>query len=152
MGDENFDWERFAEGVAPTLDVETLAGDVRDRFLARLKRIKVPWQNLNEKEQGDEIYNASDMAKDIVRGVMIAIAEKGFPHVPVAIKKVEFSDGLKIQLTGAESVPNITALAEHGKMGAVLVLCEAQTYFGERSEAKPDKDEPELPMSEDEGE
>lgn len=147
---ENFDWDEFAKGVAPTIDIDTMAGDIRDVFLAQFRGIKVPWAHLNEREQGDVIAKTRNTAQDMIRRIMHGIAEKGFPHVPVIIKKVEFSDGLKIALTGAETVPNITALAEHGKMGAVLVLCEASSYFGEKSEAKPDADQPDLPLNKNE--
>ena len=50
------------------------------------------------------------------------------------------------------TVPNITALAEHGQSAAVLVLVDPVAYMGEREKAKADKDQPDLPFDPNTGE
>ena len=97
MGDEpkdegGFDWDKLCEGVAPTLDVETLAGDLRDSYLQRFKSKKVPWQHLTEQEQNAEITEGREWAMKLVRQVVHAVARRGFATIPVAIKKWQVKD------------------------------------------------------------
>lgn len=143
---EGFDWDKLAAEIAPSLDVDTAAGDVRDALLSHMRLMTVPWSMLNEQEQMDKIDAVEKIAKTMVRGVVRAVAEKGFPHVEVVIGKIEIDKGLKLAITASNTMDNITKVASHGKMGAVLVLSEVSNYLGERARAKPDKDQPPLPL------
>lgn len=143
---EDFDWNKLAAEIAPSLDVDTAAGDVRDALLSHIRVMTIPWSMLSEQEQMYKIDAVENIAKTMVRGVVRAIAEKGFPHVEVVIGKIEIDKGLKLAITASNTMDNITKVASHGKMGAVLVLSEVSNYLGERSPAKPDKDQSPLPL------
>jgi predicted dinucleotide-utilizing enzyme len=108
----------------------------------------VPWAMLREDEQRDKIDAISECAKDAVRRAVAAIAVGGFPAVIVSIGAIKIDKGLEIKIAAAGSVENITRLAEHGKQGAILILVESSAYFGERAAAKPDPDQPNLPIEE----
>ena len=150
MGDEpkdegGFDWDKLCEGVAPTLDVETLAGDLRDSYLQRFKSKKVPWQHLTEQEQNAEITEGREWAMKLVRQVVHAVARRGFATIPVAIKKWQVKDGIQAQVDAVGSEDNSIMLARHGDH-AMLVLASPSEFAGEKSKPLPDKDQPDLPM------
>ena len=142
---EGFDWDKLCEQVAPTLDVETLAGDLRDAYLQRFKAKKVPWQHLNEHEQNAEIMEGREWAMKLVRQAVYAVARRGFATIPVAIKKWQVKDGIQAQIDAVGSEENIVMLAKHG-MHAMLVLAAPSEFGGEKSTPLPDKDQPDLPM------
>jgi len=134
-------------GEDASIEASTLSGDVRDVLLTHVRSMTIPWAMLSEDEQRDKIYALSECAKDLVRRALAAISTTGFPSIVVGIGAVKIDKGLEIKLSANSSVEVITKLAEHGKNAAVLVLAEAADFFGERAPAKPDKDQPDLPLS-----
>lgn len=132
--------------VIEMADVETLSGDIRDALLTHVRSIKVPWAMLAEDEQQDAIAAIEKSAQSAVRKICTVVAMRGFPHVVGTISKWTVKDGIKLELEASGIVENIHALAEHGTGAAVLVLSEPSVYIGERAPAKPDKDQPDLPI------
>ncbi len=129
---------------------KTLSGDIRDMILMHLRDMKVPWAMLNEQEQGDKIYAATEAGQRTVRLCLQTLAKNKFPAVSVTVGAYKVDKALEIKLGAAPSVLNITTMAEHGNGAALLILAEPQDYFGERAPAKPQKDQPDLPMGNDE--
>ena len=74
------------------------------------------------------------------------MAVAGAPHVHCKISKWTVKDGIKLELAVTPLVDNMIALAEHGSRGAVLVLADVADFVGERAPAKPDPQQPDLPM------
>lgn len=130
------------------IEASTLSGDIRDVLLTHVRSMTIPWAMLSEHEQRDKIYAISECGKDVTRRAIQAVAIAGFPSVLVSIGSIKIDKGLEIKLGATGTVENITRLAEHGKQAAVLVLVEAQQYFGERAAVAPDKDQPDLPLDE----
>jgi hypothetical protein len=128
------------------LDSGTLSGDIRDLLLMNMRDMKVPWAMLSEQEQGDKIYAVSQAGERVVRLCLQALAKRKLPAVHVTVGAYKVDKNLEIKLGAAPTVANITLMAEHGHGGALLVLAEAADYFGERAPAKPDKDQPDLPI------
>lgn len=142
------DASQISANILDAAEAETLTGDIRDSLLAHVRDIRVPWAMLAEDEQQDKIDALGKMAESAVRRIASIIAQKGFPSIVAAVGKWTVKDGIKLELTASGNIDNITKLAEHGARSAVLVLSEPGDYLGERAPAKPDKDEPELPMDE----
>ena len=143
-----------AEDMAPApeetrFESKTLSGDIRDMILSHIRAMTVPWAMLNEQEQGDKIYAASQAGEQLVRTCLQVIAKNKLPSVSVSIGAYKVDKTLEIKVTAPPNVSNITLLAEHGNGGAMLILAEASDYFGERAPAKPKKDQPDLPLDPD---
>lgn len=152
--DKPDDEKPLPEGLRPedmvmpdeiTFEGKTLSGDIRDMILMHLRDMRVPWAMLNEQEQGDKIYAASQAGERVVRLCLQALAKNKFPAVSVNVGAYKVDKNLEIKLGAVPSVTNITILAEHGNSGALLILAEASDYFGERAPAKPSKDQATLP-------
>lgn len=135
-----------ADTVLEAAEVETLSGDIRDALLTHLRGIKVPWAMLAEDEQQDHITAIQNTAEAAVRRIVGLVAGGGMPCVVGTIKKFTVSDAIKVEFSVTSLVANICALAEHGKTQAVLVLSNASDFIGEHAPAKPDPDQPDLPM------
>lgn len=128
------------------LSQDTLTGDVRDVLLTHIRAMETPWSKLSERQQREKIDAAAKAAETLVRGAVRIVSTAGFPHVVVSTGKFTVKDGVKLEVIASSSVDNITKLAEHGTGGAVLVLAEVSAFFGERKAAKPDPDQPDLPI------
>ena len=132
--------------VLEAAEADTLSGDVRDALLTHLRSIKVPWMMLSEIEQAEHIAAVQNTAEHAVRRIVGLVAGGGMPHVTGTIAKFTVKDGIKVELNVTSLVSNICALAEHGKAAAVLVLSNASDFIGEHAPARPDPDQPDLPM------
>jgi len=100
---------------------------------------------LTEAEQSAEITEARDWAMELIRHTVHAVAQRGFANIPVIIKKWQVKDGIQAQVDAANTEENIVMLAKHGAH-AMLVLASVSEFNGEKKTAKPDKDQPDLPM------
>lgn len=131
------------------LQADTLAGDIRDRFLDILCGMDEPWTKLDQRAQQRRIDQATKLSRDMVRGGIVVVAERGLSSLETTTGKWTVKDGaIKLEVAAASSVDNITTLATHGGGAAILVLTDAGSFFGERAEALADLDQPELPISE----
>jgi hypothetical protein len=136
---------------AKDLQAETLVGDVRDALLTHIRSMETPWSKLSERQQQAKIDAISRAAESLVRGSVHLIAHQGFPHLVVSTGKWGVKDGIKLEAMASATVDNITKLAEHGAGAAILVLAEAGEFFGERKKAKAAKDQPDLPIHDEDG-
>jgi hypothetical protein len=137
-----------AATVLEAAEADTLSGDIRDALLTHLRAIRVPWAMLGEDEQAEHIAAVQNTAEHAVRRIVGLVAGGGMPSVTGTIAKFTVKDGIKVELNVSSLVSNICALAEHGKASAVLVLSNASEFIGEHAPAKPDPDQPDLPMQE----
>lgn len=137
-----------ADAVLEAAELDTLSGDIRDALLTHVRSIKIPWAMLAEDEQQEHITAIQNTAEDAVRRAVGLIAGGGMPAVVGTIKKFSVTDSIKVEFMVSSVVANICALAEHGKAQAVLVLSNASEFIGEHAPAKPDPDQPDLPMQE----
>jgi hypothetical protein len=134
------------DDILALTEAQTLSGDIRDALLMHVRSIKVPWTMLAEDEQQMAIDAISTTAESAVRRIVGLVATGDMPHVVGKVQKFTVKTDLKIELQVANLVTNICALAEHGSGNAVLVLADADQFLGERAPAKPDPDQPPLPM------
>lgn len=134
----------------PVLQPETLTGDVRDVLLTHVRSMETPWSKLSQREQEAKIYAIEKTAETMVRGAVRVVANQGFSNVLIRLGKWSVNGELKLEVTGAGSVENITKLAEHGTGEAVLVLTEVGEYFGQRDAARAEPDQPSLAIDDEE--
>lgn len=132
------------------LQAETLRGDVRDVLLTHVRSMETPWSKLSEYKQQDIIRAIEKCAQKVVRDSVKIVAGQGFPQMVVSTGKWAVKDGIKLEVNAPFSVENVTRLGEHGTGSAILVLCEAGEFFGERQEVRADPDQPSLDMEGDE--
>lgn len=136
---------------AVALGIETLRGDIRDRILDNIARQMPCWTKLSEHEQTVFIKRADAIALDVVRESTRIAAHSGFPHLVVTLGKWAVRDGIKLEVGADGSVDEIMALANHGRPNAVLVLADPSAFFGQRADAVADKDQPDLPIHDEDG-
>jgi hypothetical protein len=129
---------------------ETLFGDVRDSLLTHVRSMETPWSKMSEQQQSDKIYAISKAAETVVRRAVAIIASNGQEPMFARIAKFTVKDEIKAELVASSSVGNIEKIAENIGQPAIVIFASPEAYMGERSPAKADKDEPELPIEADE--
>ncbi|MBM6396175.1 hypothetical protein JQC79_10480 [Ochrobactrum anthropi] len=136
-----------AVAEAVSLAEETLTGDVRDVLLTHVRSMEDPWSKLSEQKQQDKIYAIERCAEDVVRRAVSIIAKRGFDVLPIKVADFTVKGGeIKGKFGALVSEQNVVSLSDHQGQSALIVLTDATDFFGERTEAKPDPDEPGLPI------
>ena len=127
---------------------ETLRGDVRDKFMDDVVRRMPGWVQMREHEQKAIISTVNSISCHVIRQVAEVIAHRGFVHMQVSTGEFTVKDGIKMKVGASYNVENVTKLAEHGGGEAILIFADLGDFFGQRADAPFDKDEPELPIDE----
>lgn len=128
---------------------ETLTGDLRNSLLTHVRAMETPWSKMSERDQGDKIDAIERMAEDVVRRAVGIIATRGFEVIHVKIADYTVKGGaIKGKFEAIVSEVNVVSLADHQSKTALIVLADVEDFFGESAAAKPDPDEPELPVGE----
>lgn len=141
--------EQAANDETTKLALETLSGDVRDALLTHIRGMEYPWSKLSEAKQGDKIYAATSMATDLVRRVAHIVGANGLDHIGITIGKFTAADGtIKAQFETAQTHESLVKISDMQGRRSLLVLVDPDDYSGERTPAKPDKDQPDLDMAE----
>ncbi|MBK3406269.1 hypothetical protein H0176_23640 [Methylorubrum populi] len=104
------------------------------------------WVKMSEREQRDVINSTARIASDLVREAVKLVAHRDFPHMIVSLGKWTVKEGIKLEVSGSDSVEEITKLASNGGKQAILVFASVSGFMGSRGEPQADKDEPELPI------
>lgn len=132
------------ESLKFDLDEATLSGDVRDALLGRIRTLQKPWQAMTESEQREVNAGVDQAARELVRLVVQVVQQHEHPVVHVEVGAVKIDKGVEVKLSASSTVENITALAEHGKRAAVLVLADPDQFIGERAPAEVTPDQADL--------
>lgn len=125
---------------------ETLRGDVQNKIMDDVVRRMPGWVKMSEREQRDVINSTARIASDLVREAVKLVAHRDFPHMIVSLGKWTVKEGIKLEVSGSDSVEEITKLASNGGKQAILVFASVSGFMGSRGEPQADKDEPELPI------
>lgn len=134
------------------LKIETLSGDIRDALLTHVRAMEDPWSKLPEARQQDKIDAIAKMADDLVRRAVGMVAASGFDTLHIIIKDFAVKGGaVKGKFETSAISGNLIALADHENTRAVIVLADPGEYMGETAPARPDPEEPELPIGEPDG-
>lgn len=140
-------------GAIENLAVRTLAGDVRDAILHRLKheQDKRPWDERSEDEQRRTINQITETAETLVRGVVRLIGSEALPALPGILASITVKDGIKAVMELSRSDENRHALYDAEGRQVMIVLADPTQFFGAREEWKVKRDQPDLPLDADEG-
>jgi hypothetical protein len=130
---------------------ETLSGDLRDVMLTHIRSMQTPWSKMSEQAQADKIYAVSNATETIVRRAVAIIAAQGHEPMFGRITKFTVKDEIKAELVCSSSVSNIEKVAENIGQPAIIIFASPEQFVGQKAEAVPDKDQPEIPFD-DEGE
>lgn len=136
------------EGTIGDLDLETLSGDIRDEMVTRVKHLKTTWGFLSQGEQA-EIANGLELfAKNLLRKIVGKLAKHEFEHVVVTLAEHKVKGGKDIE--AKITCPNIqtyrNTLGDHTGSMCMLMMVDAETFFGERAPVKTDPDQPGLDL------
>ncbi|KQP99699.1 hypothetical protein ASF59_09825 [Methylobacterium sp. Leaf121] len=127
---------------------KTLRGDVQDKILDEIARTMPCWVKMSEREQRQIIDKAGRIASELVREAVHVVAHRDFPYMVVGLGKWTVKEGIKLEVSGSDTVEEITKLATNGGKQAILVFASVSAFMGSRGEPQADKDEPELPIDE----
>jgi hypothetical protein len=129
---------------------ETLKGDLRDFVLDRIKHKPKVWQQMTESEQRDLIHETESAVSDIIRRAVHIIAAEGRQAITATLEQVTVKDGIKAVATLSKHDPFRHELVDAQGKAILIVVADASAHMGQQEEAKPDADEPQLPMDDDE--
>ena len=90
---------------------ETLRGDVQNRIMDDVVRPMPGWVKMSEREQREVINSTARIASDLVREAVKLVAHRDFPHMIVSLGKWTVKEGIKLEVSGSDSVEEITKLA-----------------------------------------
>lgn len=132
------------------LAAETLSGDIRDALLTHVRSMETPWSKMSEKAQSDKIYAISNAAENLVRRAVKIIAAQGHEPMFGRIAKFTVKDEIKAELIAGSSVQNIEKVAENISQPCIIIFANPDQFIGQKADAKPDPDQPDLIDDEDE--
>lgn len=129
------------------VNADTLTGDLRDALLTHMRAMETPWSKLSEAKQAEKIEAVTKMAESLVQEAVDAIAARGLPSLVIEVGKFTV-DGAEMKgaFTCFASDENLLRIRHLSNARAVFVLASPDAFYGERSAAETDRDEPELPI------
>lgn len=135
------------------LDVDTLAGDLRDTILGWFRESKAAWGATPEMEQRAIIDAIGSGCRQLVRRTVLMLAERDFDSCRVVIgdaRAKATKDGVAIEMKAATVYSDEAMAFLAGRVGSVAMIvgADAGDYMGEREPAEADPDQPSLPMEE----
>lgn len=135
--------EKAQQSDIVTLAAETMAGDLRDFILDRLKQDHnpLPWQMRPEREQIETISQTESAVRTWVHKACILIAAGGQSAARGSLVKFQAKDGIQMQINVAASEPLRHQLMDHVGAPVLIVLAKPEDHQGERSAVKVIKDQ-----------
>lgn len=123
--------------------VATMAGDVRDFILDRLKHdhSALPWNIRSEEDQRTYIAQADTAAKRLVSAVVRLVATKNRPFIGAHIKKAAMKDVIAVEAHVGLTHPLRHELLDSVGHEVLIVLSGVEDFMGERSAPKINKDQ-----------
>lgn len=133
------------------LKIDTLAGDLRDAMLMRVRDMKRPWSMLTEAEQRELAAGLDMAARHLVRGAIHLLTDYEFPRAVVTLGEVKIKGekGIEAKIGCANIEHNRQVLGEHVGDHVLMLMVDSETFMGEREPAKIDPDQPHLPGADD---
>lgn len=119
--------------------------------IQEFKNLPKSWAELPEAKQRDVIDRSRNWIQDTVKKAVRLMASEAKPSINGVIEQVNAKAGLelKVKVAGCSS-ENKLALIEHAGGGTCLiVLADAAANMGNMNIVKPEKDQKDLPIVED---
>ena len=129
-----------------SLTADTLAGDIRDFLLDRLKHDKsaLPWDMQSEEKQRETITQADSAARRLVREVVNILTTRDFPTVVGKLVSAAVKDSIKTQVEFARHDENRLLIFDNIGRQVVLILADPEEFMGERGAVQVRPDQPPL--------
>jgi hypothetical protein len=129
--------------LEPDLEAETLAGDIRDWVINRMRTQPRVWSMLSQAEQAVLYEDADRAATRLVRGVIDMIVAHEFRQIAVRVNKFTVKAGeIKGEIEAQATIDNVMNFNSAGN--CVLVLAAVEDFAAARAEPDIDLDQPEL--------
>lgn len=145
-GDDNVERPEKPSSDTLTLASETMAGDIRDFILDRLKHDHkpLPWHMRTEDEQKETIARVSASVEALVRKAVHAIAADGRKVIKARLVQVTIKDGIKGVVEVMQSDPLRHQLVDATGLDILLVVSDASIFEGSRGEVPISPDQRDL--------
>jgi hypothetical protein len=132
-----------AEPDTLVLASETMAGDIRDFILDRLKHEHqpLPWNMRGEEDQKDTIARVASAVTALVRKAVQAIAADGRKVIKARLAQVTVKDGIKGVVEVMQSDPLRHQLIDATGLDILLVVSDASVFEGTRGDVPIDPDQ-----------
>lgn len=136
-------------GSATDLAAETLLGDVRDRFLERLRSSwsDRPWEKRSAADQTAVIEDLEGVVRDTITRAVVMIAAESAEPVRGRLVKVAAKDVIQCQVDIMRSEAGRHRIVDGIGSLVLLTVADASAFMGERGRARIDADQPELPQA-----
>lgn len=119
----------------PSLESETLYGDIRSALLDGLRAMPKPWQQMTADEQRQLTESCGQVARHLIRETTLIVAANRFPVVHGKLIKVQVQakDAMQLQIDISRHDPQrLTVLDTVGKP-VLIVIAEPDMFMGERA-------------------
>lgn len=136
-----------------SLRADTLAGDIRDFLLDRMKHDHdpLPWNVRSERRQAEVIDAATAAAHLLVRRVFDIVSSYNRPALKGELEAVGVKDGFRAVVRLSASDPNRLDLIDAVKHPVMLVVGGPEEFLGERSPVAISHDQGDLGLGGDDG-
>lgn len=125
-----------------SLAKETLTGDIAAFLIGRLRNFPKPYQQMSEKEQGEEIEMAKSAARELVNKAVNIVASGGRKTVQAEMGKITVDKGLKCEIKASVAYAD-ELIAVAGK--PILIVTNSDDEFtGGEDDLRPDPDQREM--------
>lgn len=131
------------EDVFNSIAINTLAGDLRDFILDRLRHEKspLPWDLRGEEDQTATVAQVTSAARTWVHRAVTMIAGQGQKTAKGSLIKLVSKDGIQTQINIAASDPLRHELMDHVGAPVLIIIADPEEYMGERGSVKITKDQ-----------
>lgn len=121
---------------------ETLTGDIAAFLIDRLRQFPKPYQQMSEKEQGEQIEMAKSAARELVNKAVNIVASGGRKTVQAEMGKITVDKGLKCEIKANVAYAD-ELIAVAGK--PILIVTNSDDEFcGGENNLKADPDQREM--------
>lgn len=129
----------------------TMAGDLIAATLDELKAAPTVWQKMSEAQQQEVIYRITNRVTHNIAQAVMMIAAEARPSIRAKLAAVTIKDDLKATVLLSRHHPDRHEFIDSAGQEILIVLLNAEQFTGGAGDAKPDPDQPELPLPEDGG-
>lgn len=138
MSLENFSDEYLTDNA------DVMLGEVMKACIDMIKVMPDVWQKMGETQQKGFLDNLQIRVSTEIRRAVVAIAARDYQAITAAVDQVTFKDGVKVVMKLAPGSTGRHELADAEGDNVLIVLADAEQYFGGTGEVNADQDQPDL--------
>lgn len=131
---------------------KTMVGDLLGTLLDEIKQMPNVWQKTGEAQQGEIIERLTQQVELAVMTCVHIIASENRPAIEATLDQVTRKDSIKAVLIIPATIAQRHELSDACKQKVLIVLPDAEGYYGGKDGIRPDADQPSLPIHDHSGE